>query len=421
MQLGVSKVNITPLKNIRLAGYANRLATFVDIKQDIYTVVYYFRTSKEDKVIIYGDLLWWGSDFVDTMNQQITNNFNLSHENIVFTASHNHSGPGTSENFTKLLEEVDDDYLSELQVNVLTAISKSQENLQEVHMKKAKYYLDLNVYRRENMNNVIKMMPNFEVEVDKTVTLLKFVNLEDKPVGLIVHYPCHANVANINYVHGDYPGVLMKLLDDYYDMTSMFMQGCTGDIRPKITIGNEFFSGNFESVQQFANQFYNSLIVQEEKLKYEDIELNNLTIQRHLLKMDIDLYSNNQELENQLLSEDQLEHQWAEVVYKKKNRDYETLVITEICFGKDFTILGYNGEMSGEYSRFAKKVNDKGVLSIGYTNGMIGYIPTSNQLNEGGYEAEDSTLYFALGGKLNDRNEEKIKEKIKDILEDKLL
>uniref|UniRef100_UPI002F3F6C89 hypothetical protein n=1 Tax=Vallitalea guaymasensis TaxID=1185412 RepID=UPI002F3F6C89 len=103
MQLGVSKISITPSKNIRLSGYANRLEPFIDVIHDIYTVVYYFRTSNEDKVIIYGDLLWWGSDFIDTMNKRISQRFNVSYEDIVFTASHNHSGPGTSENFTELL------------------------------------------------------------------------------------------------------------------------------------------------------------------------------------------------------------------------------------------------------------------------------------------------------------------------------
>lgn len=418
MQLGVSKISITPSKKIRLAGYANRLEPFIDVLHDIYTVVYYFRTSKEDKVIIYGDLLWWGSDFIDTMNKQISQKFNLRYEDIVFTASHNHSGPGTSKNFTELLEEVDYDYLRELQDNVLTAIHESQKNLQEVSLKKAEYYLDLNVYRRVNIDNEIKMMPNLEMEVDKIVTLLKFVNKEDEPVGFIVHYPCHANVANINYVNGDYPGVLMKLLDNHYDTTSMFMQGCTGDIRPKIIVGNEFFSGDIERVEQFANQFYDSIITQEEELKYEDLELDELTIKKHMLNLDINPYLNDQELEKELTSEDELKRQWSKAIIKKQNRNYETLVITEICFGKELTILGYNGEMSGEYSRFAKKITDKDVLSIGYTNGMIGYIPTSIQLNEGGYEPEGSTWYFALSGQLECQNEEKIKVEIRKILED---
>ncbi|GMQ59344.1 neutral/alkaline non-lysosomal ceramidase N-terminal domain-containing protein [Vallitalea sediminicola] len=418
MQLGVSKINITPSKKIRLAGYANRLEPFIDVLHDIYTVVYYFRTSKEDKVIIYGDLLWWGSDFIDTMNKRISQKYNIRYEDIVFTASHNHSGPGTSENFTELLEEVDYEYLRELQDNVLTAIHESQKKLQEVNLKKAEYYLDLNVYRRVTIDNEIKMMPNLEVEVDKTVTLLKFVNQEDEPIGFIVHYPCHANVANINYVNGDYPGVLMELLDNHYNTTSMFMQGCTGDIRPKIIVGNEFFSGDIEKVEQFANQFYDSIITQEERLKYEDIELDELTVKKHMLNLDIDLYLNNQELEKELTSEDELKSQWSKVITKKKNRDYETLIITEIRLGKELTILGYNGEMSDEYSRYAGKITNKDVLSIGYTNGMIGYIPTAIQLNEGGYEPEGSTWYFALSGQLKSKNEEKIKEKIRKILED---
>ena len=72
------------------------------------------------------------------------------------------------------------------------------------------------------------------------------------------------------------------------------------------------------------------------------------------------------------------------MVLNKKNRDYETLVITKIQIG-DIILLGYNGEVSQEYGLYADRISDKTVISLGYINGMIGYIPTKKQIKNVGY------------------------------------
>jgi len=49
-----------------------------------------------------------------------------------------------------------------------------------------------------------------------------------------------------------------------------------------------------------------------------------------------------------------------------------------------------------EYGLYVKSIAGEGVWPIGYTNGMIGYVPTAKQIDEGGYEALWSTEYFLM-------------------------
>lgn len=49
--------------------------------------------------------------------------------------------------------------------------------------------------------------------------------------GVLLHYPCHANLANGNAVHPDYPGAALRMLDETFPgSVGVFLQGCTADL-----------------------------------------------------------------------------------------------------------------------------------------------------------------------------------------------
>ena len=54
---------------------------------------------------------------------------------------------------------------------------------------------------------------------------------------------------------------------------------------------------------------------------------------------------------------------------------------------------------------------------MGYTNGMVGYIPTKEDILKGGYEVDKSRRSFRIPNRLSVKNEIIIKSKIKKLLE----
>lgn len=68
------------------------------------------------------------------------------------------------------------------------------------------------------------------------------------------------------------------------------------------------------------------------------------------------------------------------------------------------------------YGEYIKSLNPR-VLALGYSNGMIGYIPTQIQLMEGGYEAEEFIYYFGLPAPFHIKTEKEIQNAIENILE----
>lgn len=110
MELGTAKRVITPPRPVRLAGYATRTTPFDSVLEDIYVRVHDYRCGSARAVLVYGDLLWWNSEFVAMARPCLAAALGVKEEQILFTASHNHSGPGTGGNFTPLLETVDAEY-----------------------------------------------------------------------------------------------------------------------------------------------------------------------------------------------------------------------------------------------------------------------------------------------------------------------
>ena len=72
----------------------------------------------------------------------------VKEEQILFTASHNHSGPGTGGNFTSLLETVDAEYTEFLYTQVEAAACAAAQNVEPVRGTVHRGECTLNVYRR---------------------------------------------------------------------------------------------------------------------------------------------------------------------------------------------------------------------------------------------------------------------------------
>ncbi|MBO1266096.1 neutral/alkaline non-lysosomal ceramidase N-terminal domain-containing protein [Proteiniclasticum sp. SCR006] len=418
MLLGTSKTVITPLKKLRLAGYATREAVFDDVLEDIYIRVYWLRDEKlnKDEVIIYGDLIWFSEPFVEKAIKTIRYIYpNLAESNICFIASHNHSGPPTGDSFTPLLETYDDEYAAYLLNRIIDSIRFAEADKEEISAERYTDRIKLNVYRRVMLNNKIEMMPNYDHYCNHELNLIVFKNLNDDVKGMIVHYPCHANISNENKIMPDFPGITLSMLENRFeDSVSIYMQGATADIRPNVVLGNKFTSGNYAQVVKFSSMLYDKIISM-----IESGQSNEITIKLEKNRIDTIRLPQDRIIvnENILKSEDESnlpKQQWYEKTKMKNFRLYENLKVQYLSLGDELEFFFFNAEMSQSYESFIKKIY-KNSLAVSYANGMIGYISSSKQIEEGGYEPVDSAIYFALSGTYKPEIEKMIMNKILEL------
>ncbi len=396
MQLGTAKLTITPPMPVRLCGYATRTTSFEQVKEDIFVRVQLHRCGQEQLLFVYGDLLWWGTDFVAQAREKISANHGIAQEQIFFVASHNHSGPPTSDLFTPSLETFSPAYAQFLQERVLEAVALAQKDMEPVQAFRHDGSAAFNVFRRVLENGTIQMKPNYEVPADQALTLIALRREDGSLKGTMIHYPCHANISNENAVQPDYPGVALRILDDAFSgSVSIFLQGCTADLRPNSVLGQRFVPAGYEKVLVFAEDFAN-ICLNLLNQKGQTI-IPQFSVRKQLLELPLDGVLSSQELEARARTAQGVEQEWAQTVQKKHNNSSEQLELSKIEYGDRLNFFTFSAEVSQYYAAYARSV-DPHAVCVAYANGMIGYLCTSEQVVQGGYEPIGSALYFALPG-----------------------
>ena len=88
-----------------------------------------------------------------------------------------------------------------------------------------------------------------------------------------------------------------------------------------------------------------------------------------------------------------------------------------IAFGKSLTLVALGGEVVIDYDlRIKKEYGDKGLIVAGYSNDVMSYIPSARVLKEGGYEAEDSMIYYGLPGRYSDEVETQVMDAVHQVM-----
>jgi hypothetical protein len=83
--------------------------------------------------------------------------------------------------------------------------------------------------------------------------------------------------------------------------------------------------------------------------------------------------------------------------------------VQAVSFGKDLTLVALGGEVVVDYDlRIKKSYGSKGMVVAGYSNDVMAYIPSARVLKEGGYEANESMVYYGQPGPWREDVEERI-------------
>ena len=372
-----------------------------EISHECFCDILIIYTKKNDiNILITADIIWFSNNTVRNVRDFILKNIPIQNKNIVLAASHTHGTPNPEESISF------PSFSSKFDNHVQNCIKKT---FQEAYKKRKISTLvnfvrlpinNFSVNRRrksfifkKNVKYSMQNLPNYKKKIDESVDLIDFQNISNKKIEVsIVRTTCHP-VASPNYIKGaDYVGYLKDKLNKRSN-SILFLQGFCGDIRPKVIKKEKSFK-----------DFIIRLIVGKRfrKVNKEDA----LTIAERISKSII----KNSKIPNKLnISQNKI----IEILQKVKLSDntyhFSNLSITLWDWGEVIFIF-INAEVLSGYNLL--KYGNKNVLCVGYTNGMIGYLPTKKDILEGGYEIEKSRKFFNIKQNLNLDIEQTIKKRI---------
>ncbi|MFD0713449.1 neutral/alkaline non-lysosomal ceramidase N-terminal domain-containing protein [Paenibacillus sp. GCM10027626] len=422
IELGTAKLDITPTAAVPLAGFAHRKDRTAEVRRPLHVRAWLFRqrSGSETKhaLLLQADLIWWGTAHVQSMKQVIARKWGIARDCIMFHASHTHGGPQTTGEFSPELGVMDSSYIMFLEQKVHEAVAAAHEQLEEVTMQLGMGSCEgIGVNRRKIVKGEAAFAPNPSGPHDHTVTVIRCLTADGRTKGLLFHFTCHPTTTSANRVDAEYCGVAMERLDAIYGAgASCFLQGCCGDIRPHLERDGQFYSGGDEEVIQAGERLAGAVatVLQGAMKPLEPAPLEGKTVQAALPFRETPLDVTHPPLKEP----DPITAVWRSL--KRAGRLVPekglTLDIQLLVLAKELALLAMNGEMVVEYGLWIKQQSSSTILPLGYSNGMVGYVPVARQLAEGGYEGATSGFAFSYPAQLDPAAELNIKTAIGELL-----
>jgi len=287
-------------------------------------------------------------------------------EQIFLSVTHSHSG---------YVGNNDHEALSEKLVAVIKA---AEANLQTVKIGAAEGTLD-EVYNRiirRSSGEAEMLWTNPERKnnrnIDQSVGIINLKKSNGETLVNIVNYNAHPVVTmdlNKVVISADYPGQMAKSLNELDEGETLFFLGAAGDANP-------YLAGAKPTSQALAN---------------------SKELGAKLAAVVADSIQNIQDYQTHgLFSFNNVRYSLA----PKKISKVESVAaeINTLLLTKDIALASFSGEFFSQFGLALKQQSPvKHTFFLGYTNGSIGYIPTEEAVQFGGYGAEKNDLWFEVG------------------------
>jgi hypothetical protein len=233
VQAGVSRVTITPPVGIYLIGFAGRPGGSRGVRDDLYATTLALSDGATEAAIVSCDLLIVHPDLAHRVRQDVCARTGIPGENILFCATHTHSGPGTYVYSDS--PPVARAYVDNLAFLLSGAIQVAHDRLAPAAFGFGRGQACIGINRRLTPpDGVTVIAANPDGPVDPEVGVLRVDTAEGQPLAVVVNHACHPVVLGegSNVISADWPGAMRRVVEQATGATCLFIQGACGDINP---------------------------------------------------------------------------------------------------------------------------------------------------------------------------------------------
>lgn len=420
IDVGVARVDITPERPIRLAGYGNRSKSESDgIIQRLEAKALAFGNDAEHpSVLITVDLVGITERIASKLKQQLSKKAGINPEQIVICASHTHGGPEIG-NLLNILQYRDGGYSdSLLSLDQLVHIAQYTEmlcqKLEEVSLAALKNRKPALVAWGQGQAYFAANRRTKGGPVDPALPILRIKNLDGTLKAVFVNYACHGTtLEGINEINADWIGEAKRLIEaNHPGCIAMVALGCGADADPEPR-------GNMEDVKLHGQEISDNvdkLIVSQLQplssppvgnMKWIKLPFSKIATVPELIK----------------LTEDKtLKGYFARVALDRIIRG-ETipsevnLPVQVWNFGDKLAMINLGGEVVVDYSiRLKNEFGAEHLWINAYSNDVPCYIASRRVIREGGYEADFSMYCYDKPSPLAEESEDLIVTAVNEMM-----
>lgn len=406
----VRTVNITPTNSMWMAGYASRKGPGGGKTTDLFAKVLVLEAAGGQRLaIVTLDLIGVPADLRREWETRFTQ-IGIPTANLLLNASHTHSGPmirlipafrpGQAERpaYDRVPEDRAADYVAATKAyrervtrDVLAATRACLGQLEPVELLFSQARCGFAMNRRLPTERGFINSPNPAGPVDHDVPVLQVRDARKRLRAIVFGYACHNTVLGFMTWSGDYAGWAQKYVEEVHaGVVALFVTGCGGDQNPyprRQAIWAERHG------RALANAVAAGLEANPRRV--------GDSLQTAFAKVAIDYAPapTREELELKARSKDRYDQRHAQLLLEYLDAKGALPVaypypVQVIRFGDELTMVTLGGEVVVDYSlRLKRELTGTPLWVAGYSNDVMGYIPSRRVLREGGYEGGGAMRY----------------------------
>lgn len=394
MDAGFARVSIAPPLGTRMMGFGNRDMEHgcTGVHDDVFVRALYVRQGDEQALILAYDLCFIGQAETGRFKALLKRELGLQPRQVLLNASHSHVGPSVG---TWYRAPTDEAYVAQLQAATLQATREARAAAQPVTVQAGVGRTTVPMNRRRTEGGETVLAPNPDGFVYDKLPVVLLRGSDGTPVCVLFSISCHPSMMSGWEISGEYPGAAMARLDEHFGRPcSLFLQGVGGDAKPRL-MGegrDRFQPGTWEDMERVGETAAGEVIecVDSSLAPVEPRLASAITEVRWPLEKPLsrDEYA--------AIAADvgagEVRQAWARDIVAaldagKTLPKAVDLTLQAIRLGEGLRIVGIEGEATAPWGPIIEGFFGEGVtVPLGYCNGEGLYLPTSEQIPEGGYE-----------------------------------
>ena len=407
---GVGGAHITPPIGFSMGGYGARQQGAQGVHDPLETHVLMLDDGTTQVVIIASDLLGLRTPQVARVRTLVSAATGVPAGHVFLACSHTHGGPLMYDDFGAI-PAAHEAYLETLYHYIAGAAQQAANGLIPVHYGYGRQEVKLGANRRERQaDGSTRIGVDLQVPVAPWTDVVFFNRAAGGgTLALLYQHAVHGTcLVGDNYLFtADTMGYAMRHIEErLVGSTALFLNGCAGNINP-------YPRGTFELAEKHGNRLGAAVLKAVDKAG-EMREKGRLCCVQHnfelpleasesLEKCDRDL----QQLEREYRKLQGAHHKnWSlarryfaakERLAAARDQDAATgqPVEVQVIALDDIALVSLPGEIFVETGfAIAAASPFACTLPVGYANGSIGYVPTSEEIPYGGYEVTDARARY---------------------------
>jgi putative heme-binding domain-containing protein len=413
LKAGVGRADITPAGPIWLSGYAARTHPSDGALHKLWAKALAIESGPGERVVIVStDVVGIPRAVADDVAARVERQYGIRRAQILLNASHTHTGPVVWSNLNNLTVFPPEEqaklvvYARKFADDIVAAVGEAVRDLAPATVEYGSGTAGFAANRRVASANGYKIGVNPGGPTDRTVPVLKITGVDGKVRAVLFGYACHNTTltGEVYQLSGDYAGFAAAEIEAKHPgSTALFLMLCGADQNPNprgtIELGRKW-GGELASEVDRVISAKMTALEGPVRPAFRVVALQLATRARADFET---------ELKAPLAAQARRGRMMLDALDTHATIDRIEYPVQAVRFGHGLTLVALGGEVVIDYAlRIAKEYAGEPLIVAGYSNDVMAYIPSARVLREGGYEADDSMIYYGQQGPFADDVEERV-------------